>query len=245
MTSALETRMKEQYENRTRYMLPRRTYTIIRCDGRAFHTYTRHMDRPMDLKLMDCMAGAAVALCEEAQGAQFGFTQSDEISVLLTDFAKPTTSAWFDGNIQKICSISAAVVTARFNKLAGYVNSEAQFDARVFTIPDPVEVENYFICRQKDAERNSVQMVAQHHYPHSSLVGVDRPGQLDKIYAAGDNWNNYPARFRRGTGITYGQCDADPRRFVDGWDYAAVPIFTADRNWLTSRVPRQWAEDQQ
>ena len=80
--------------------------------------------------------------------------------MLLTDFATITTEAWFDGNLQKIVSVSASVVTQRFNKQHGWYG-DAQFDARVFTIPDPVEVENYFIWRQQDATRNSIQGIAQ------------------------------------------------------------------------------------
>src|SRR6185503_13990478 len=107
MNNSLGDRMKRQYEDRTRVMLPRRTYTIIRVDGKAFHTFTRHCEKPNDKALAHALDGAARRLCEEAQGAQLAYLQSDEISVLLTDFMLPTTDAWFDGNLQKIVSVSA------------------------------------------------------------------------------------------------------------------------------------------
>jgi tRNA(His) guanylyltransferase len=116
---SLGDRMKGQYEDRARFMLPRRTYTIIRCDGKSFHTFTRHCEKPNDAALAGAMDVAASALCREAQGAKLAYVQSDEISVLLTDFALPTTDAWFDGNVQKMVSVAASVVTEAFNRAHG------------------------------------------------------------------------------------------------------------------------------
>lgn len=116
MNDALGDRMKGQYEDRTRVMLPRRTYTIIRLDGKAFHTYTRRLQKPFDKGLYQDMDNAIISIMSEIQGAVFAYTQSDEISILLTDFATPQTSAWFDGNLQKICSVSASLITSEFNR---------------------------------------------------------------------------------------------------------------------------------
>ena len=91
---SLGDRMKEYYENRTRIYLPRRTYTIIRIDGKAFHTYTRGLQRPFDEVFMGDMDNTACYLCKNIQGVKFGFVQSDEISLLLTDFDALTTEAW-------------------------------------------------------------------------------------------------------------------------------------------------------
>ena len=166
MKDDLGTRMKTQYEQRTRTWLPRRTYTIIRLDGKAFHTFTRGMERPYDERFMNAMDYTAMHLCLDIQGAVMAYVQSDEISILLTDFDKITTDAWFDGQVQKIVSVSASMATAFFNSYINYDTDDSQkkmafFDARVFTIPDPVEVENYFVWRQKDAVRNSLAMHAQ------------------------------------------------------------------------------------
>lgn len=165
MNDNLGNRMKDQYEDRTRFFLPRRTYTIIRIDGKAFHTYTARMEKPFDYALMVRMAGAAKTLCAEAQAARFAYLQSDECSILLTDFERIASEAWFDGNIQKIASVSASIFTAAF------ADPYARFDARVFTIPDRIEVENYFIWRQKDWFRNAVQMMAQSLYSQKQLHG--------------------------------------------------------------------------
>lgn len=227
MRDDLGTRMKEQYENRTRYFLPRRSYTIVRIDGKSFHTYTRKLPRPYDLQLMQDMADTAKYLCENMQGASFAFVQSDEISVLLTDFAKDLTSAWFDGNIQKIASISASLATAKFNQLRP-TGGLAQFDARCFTIPDPVEVQNYFVWRQKDATRNSVSMAAQSVYSHKQLLGKSQKEMQELLFQKGINWNDYPATFKRGQGIF---------RTETGWVVVEVPVFTRDRDFLKQVVP--------
>jgi tRNA(His) 5'-end guanylyltransferase len=116
MRDELGDRMKKNYENRTRILLPRRTYTVIRVDGKAFHTYTKGCERPFDAGLIADMNATAEYLCKNIQGAVIGFVQSDEISILMTDFATHQTDAWFDGNIQKIVSIAASMATAKFNQ---------------------------------------------------------------------------------------------------------------------------------
>ncbi len=200
MKDALGDRIKSQYENRTRYFLPRRTYTIIRLDGKAFHTYTKGCERPFDTALIHAMNETANFLCQEIQGAKMAFVQSDEISILLTDFEKPTTSAWYDGNIQKITSISAALASAYFNKIRNEQGIEklAFFDSRVFTIPDRTEVENYFIWRQNDCVRNSISMLAQSLYTHKELLGKSSNDLQELIFQKGQNWNDYPIRLKRG-----------------------------------------------
>lgn len=117
MQTKISIRMKTFYERVTRIFLPRRAYTIIRVDGKAFHTYTRGLEQPFDIDFVDDMDATAKYLCEHIQGAKCAFVQSDEISILLTDFDKLTTSAWFDNNLQKMCSISASLATAAFNHL--------------------------------------------------------------------------------------------------------------------------------
>ncbi len=215
MKDQLGDRMKSYYEDRTRNFLPRRTFTIIRIDGKAFHTYTRGLTRPFDQGLIDDMNETTKYLCENIQGAKFGYVQSDEISLLLTDFEKVTTDAWFDGNIQKMASISASMATAKFNelrmlrfineiKLNGVSNvnqSSALFDSRVFTIPAEEEVINYFIWRQQDATRNSISSVAQSLYSHKELNGKSTDEMQEMIFQKGQNWNDYPIGQKRGRAV--------------------------------------------
>jgi len=204
MKDELGERIKSQYEHRTRFSVPRRTYTIIRLDGKAFHTYTKGLEKPFDINLIEDMDKSVVSIMSEIQGAQFAYVQSDEISILLTDFEKPTTDAWFDGNIQKIVSVSASLITAEFNKfrtqrfidhksinVIGGEYELAYFDSRVFTIPDPTEVMNYFIWRNNDAARNSVSMVAQSLYSHKELQSKSTVEMQEMIFQKGINWSTY------------------------------------------------------
>ncbi len=234
MKDAIGDRMKSYYEDRTRLFLPRRTYSIIRVDGKAFHTYTKGLIRPFDDQLMTDMDLTAAYLCKSIQGTKFAFVQSDEISILLTDFDELATDAWFDGNIQKIVSISASLATAVFNQLRP--SKIALFDSRVFTIPSKVEVENYFIWRQQDTTRNSISAVAQSLYSHKELEGKNTDEQQEMIFQKGTNWNDYAPKYKRGRIIVreaYEKEGAQRSR----WISQEPPIFTQNREFLSSMVP--------
>lgn len=240
MKDALGDRIKSQYENRTRYFLPRRTYTIIRLDGKAFHNYTKDCERPFDKVLIYAMDETANFLCQEIQGARMAFVQSDEISILLTDFEKPTTAAWYDGNIQKITSISAAMATACFNRKRQEQGFDklAFFDSRVFTIPDQTEVENYFIWRQNDCVRNSISMLAQSLYTHKELLGKSSNDLQELIFQKGHNWNDYPVRLKRGglsLRTSYLKGDVTRHR----WENNGAIWFSKERSLLQELIPNR------
>ena len=114
--TTLGDRMKNNYENITRYYLTRRMPVIIRLDGRNFHTFTRGFKKPFDDILVSTMQDTMKYLCENIQGCVLGYTQSDEISLVLNDYAEITTDAWFGNNLQKMCSVSASMATLAFNK---------------------------------------------------------------------------------------------------------------------------------
>lgn len=114
--TTLGDRMKNNYENITRYYLTRRMPVIIRLDMKAGHTFTRDMKKPFDDIFVKTMQDTMKYLCENIQGCVLGYTQSDEISLVLTDYAELTTDAWFGNNLQKMCSVSASMATLAFNK---------------------------------------------------------------------------------------------------------------------------------
>lgn len=111
---SLGDRMK-RYEKVTKSKLIPRSYAVIRIDGKAFHTYTKGFDKPWDRMVTDAMEETMRYLCSNIQGVKYGYYQSDEISLVLTDFDNHETSAWFDNDIQKIVSVSASLATAKFN----------------------------------------------------------------------------------------------------------------------------------
>lgn len=114
---SINDRMKDYYEKRNRNFLIRRMPVIIRIDGKAFHTYTKGMDKPFDAGLISDMQQTTKYLCENIQGCKFGYVQSDEISLLLTDYDTLQTDAWFDYCQNKMESISASLATGIVNHL--------------------------------------------------------------------------------------------------------------------------------
>lgn len=222
-------RMKEFYEAVPKTRLVRRTPVAIRIDGKAFHTFTRGFEKPFDEVLGRAMRETMKYLCENIQGCVLGYTQSDEITLILIDYKKLTSSAWFDYEVQKMCSIAASMATMAFNNAFAkevrewglqndFPNTETwsiekislwnkycegckgtMFDARVFNIPKE-EVANLIYWRQLDATRNSIQMVGQANFSHSELQNKSCNVIQDMLFQKRDiNWNDFPTHLKRGS----------------------------------------------
>ena len=114
MSISLSERIK-MYEYAYSYNLPIRTPCIIRCDGKAFRTFTKGFKYPFSILLRYCMIEAARHLCENVQNTQLAYVQSDEISLLLVERGEDTQN-WFGKSINKMVSISASICTNGFNK---------------------------------------------------------------------------------------------------------------------------------
>lgn len=203
-TDELGDRLKTEYEFATRTYLPKRTHTIIRLDGNAFHTYTRGLPKPFDETLHEDLVSATAFLCAKISGVQLAYVQSDEVSLLVTDFANPGTQPWFGGNVQKMASVSASMLTAKFNELRNLGFGElgerlAFFDSRVFTIEDPDDVTAYFQWRRIDATRNSVSGLARVHLSHREVQGMSTAELKEVMLARGVSWFKTDPRFRYGT----------------------------------------------
>jgi tRNA(His) guanylyltransferase len=243
-STGLGDRMKA-YEAATRFVLPRRTLSILRVDGRSFHQYLRDAERPFDLVFMNQMDAVAADLCQEISGAVFAYSQSDEISVLVADFGSVHAEPWFGGGVQKIASVAASVATASLNRARWSDYSSfrlAMFDARVFTIPDPVEVANYFLWRQRDAVRNSVSMAAQAHFPHRRLQGLSG-GQMQELLwrEKGVNWNDYPDAAKRGRVCVRVTAPAAVT-YTDKRDQQEHTTTAVRSRWVSSAAPNFKAE---
>lgn len=204
-------RMKEYYEQIPKTKLMRRTPVIIRLDGKAFHTFTRGFNKPFDEVLMQTMQETTKYLCENIQGCVLGYTQSDEITLVLIDYQTFDTAAWYDYEVQKMCSVSASMATMQFNRLfekyasvdpdryRKALNAGAMFDSRVFNIPKE-EVTNCIYWRQLDASRNSIEMVGQANFSHKELHKKSCNDIQDMLMLQkGINWNNFPIPQKRGT----------------------------------------------
>jgi tRNA(His) 5'-end guanylyltransferase len=128
----LGTRMKEFYEGVPKTRLMRRTPVAIRIDGKAFHTFTRGFQKPFDEVLVKSMQETTKYLCEHIQGCVLGYTQSDEITLILVDYKRLDSSAWFDYEVQKLCSISASMATMAFNRYFANEYERWHFDHIMF-----------------------------------------------------------------------------------------------------------------
>ena len=247
MKDELGDRIKSFYEDRYRFYLTRRTPVIIRLDGNAFHTFTKGLEKPFDKDFMLIMQKTCKYLCENIQGCVGGYVQSDEISLLLIDYKNLNSDAWFDYNLQKIVSIAAAKATLAFNKYVDYVAytddsprcweyrmDKATFDARAFNIPEE-EVCNYFIWRQKDATRNSINSLAQAHFSHSKLQGKSLSEVQDMLINIGINWNDLPTEQKRGSFIR--KYEEFHTNVAERWIIDKnMPILTERRNYIEELI---------
>ena len=176
--------------------------TLVRLDGRAFHTFTRGLARPFDARLSRAMVETAKFLVDKTH-ASIAYTQSDEISLAFPnrDLASPLL---FDGRTQKLCSILAAMATAKFNQeITAHIPEKAHllplFDARVWVVSNLDLAAEHFLWRETDATRNSLTMAAHAYYSHKELHKAGYAQKHEMLHAKGINWNDYPAFFKRGT----------------------------------------------
>lgn len=257
-------RMKEYYEQIPKTKLMRRCPVIIRIDGKAFHSFTKRFKRPFDDVLIESMQQTMKYLCENIQGCVLGYHQSDEISLVLVDYQKLTSDAWFDYEVQKICSIAASMATMIFNKIfekncieysrvvpntelgrevmdaySKAVEKGAMFDARCFNIPKE-EVTNYIYWRQLDATRNSIQMVGQANFSHKELYGKSCNQIQDMLMTQRKiNWNDFPVYQKRGS-----CCIKERYSTVDLGTYTgSVDAFTRTHWIIDKEIPIFRGED--
>ena len=133
-------RMKE-YEAVNEFKLVNNMPVIIRLDGRAFHTFTKGFTKPFDFDFNNCMHYTMKRLCENIPNCVFGYTQSDEITLVLVNDFNPNSCAWFDNNLQKIASISASMATWIFNKSFLLAINEYDFQWRCSLTPQSCEIQ--------------------------------------------------------------------------------------------------------
>lgn len=257
---ALGDRMKG-HEGRFKYYLPRKAYTIIRLDGRSFSKFTKSCEKPFDRELMTVMQTTMLELCKQIQTCKMGYTQSDEITLVLTDVDSRDTEAWFDGSLNKILSISAAIATAEFNKawqamkLAKYIEDIpdacisiheiyeliqkfiaklqlGHFDSRAYSLADPWEVFNSVLWRTQDCTKNSIQMVAQALYPKAERSALHCKNTAQLHDLIHDKGQNW------NDFPTDCKRGSFAIRGEDGWFVDTEgPILSQDKDYFFSRLP--------
>lgn len=240
------------YEAVSKTKLTNRTPVIIRLDGKAFHTWTKKLhtaaDDPFDEMMHNMMVVATQHIMANVQNAEIAYTQSDEISILLNDWKTLSTQQWYGNNVQKMVSVTAAAAAAAFNYIAvaeGYIHCMddlALFDSRAFNIPKD-EVNNYFVWRQQDATRNSINMLGQYHFSHKEMHGKNVSQVQDMLMLSLDdddgeplniNWNDLDTWKKRGTCVMKNPDSFDSRtRWSIDED---IPIFTADTDYINRHL---------
>lgn len=247
--NAFDERMK-RYEAVTDISLTRRCPVVMRLDGNHFHTFTRGFEKPFDMILIRTMQKTMKALCESIQGVVFGYVESDEITLVLCDYQTIDTAAWFDYRLEKICSVGASMASRYFNKFfIETVNEEmaksentcrnfdvytrkffcADFDCRAFNVPKE-DVCNNILWRQRDAEKNSIQMLAQSLYKQKEINGISTKKLQDKMFTEkGINWNDLPIPCKRGSACIR---DNTGKWYID----YEMPILSENRDYVEKQI---------
>lgn len=197
------------YRGLTDYKLLPGSYVIVMLDGRSFSKLIKNkFNKPFDDNFIDMMNETAKYVCENVQGCKLAYVQSDEISLVLTDFDTPTTDTFFGYRLCKMQSIIASLATAKFNQLMTVYNLSKncyenkleddeetiynvkqaiekisksnlmQFDCKCWNVPSINDVFAWFLYRQIDCVRNSKQQTAQTYLPHKMLLKLDTDAQI-------------------------------------------------------------------
>lgn len=226
--SDISNRMK-RYEEVSKVKLMRRTPVIVRLDGKAFHTFTKTIkaEKPYCDKLKKCFVNSIINIFNDVQGLKLAYCQSDEVSLLLTDYSTIKTEAYFDYNVQKITSVISSMFSVFFyiEVLKHFdLSINPFFDCRCFNVPKE-DIVNYFIWRQKDATRNSISSFSQSMFSHKKLQGLNSDELQDLMFIDyGFNWNDVDIWKKRG----YCIYKKEGEIFVDN----EMPVLTNDRLYI-------------
>jgi len=205
----------EYFRSLTDYRLMPNSYVLVMLDGRSFSSkIKKKFAKPFDDDFIDMMDETAKYLVKNVQGCKFAYTQSDEITLVITDFETPTTDSFFGYRLTKILSIVASMATAKFNNLmmqyelrtsieGSQVIAEKiglyEFDCKAWNVPTYNDVVAWLLYRQNDCIRNSKAQTAQTFFPHKELMGLLVDQQIEKLKEYnGEDWDKYPDRWKFG-----------------------------------------------
>jgi tRNA(His) guanylyltransferase len=240
--TSLGDRMKRYEASGESYLVPR-TPLMLRLDGKGFSKFTKGLKKPMDENLRKCMEYASYQLVKQIEGCRFAYTQSDEITLILVDYASRESQPWFNYRASKVLTIAASICTSAFIKAAlCYLPDHLVkkgfplFDARAWNLPKE-EVCNAVIWRQQDATRNAIQSLGHAHFSHKELHNKNCGEIQDMLFLQkGINFNDEPTYYKRGLSLYRINCEVDTpegvvirKRIVSDED---MPILTKDRNYV-------------
>lgn len=180
----------EYYRSKTDYTVSKENYILVMLDGRSFSKIIKkNFELPFDDTFIDLMNRTAAYVCKNVQGVKFAYTQSDEISLLITAFGE-REDLFFGGRLVKMLSIIPGLATAYFNKNLPKDLPLIQFDAKVWEVPTQNDAFAWFLYRQNDCIRNSKLQHAQYYFSHNALKGLGQDEQVEKVLKEkGVDWN--------------------------------------------------------
>lgn len=246
----------KQYEGAYDQRIINRLPVVIRCDGKGFSKWTKRIkaEKPFDESLSIVMGAALKGAASAIEGCLFGYTQSDEMTLVLRNDQSLESTPWFGNRLQKMCSVVSSMVTAHFNQAALRTFDDwgetgpplAYFDTRVFAVPYIDEAINCLYWRQNDAVKNSISAacyyevgkVAGKKTARKLMHGLNQKQQQELLFQkTGINWNDYPTKFKRGLGcrrvlrsVSIGDNDNVVR---SSWELdLELPTFTKNREYL-------------
>ena len=245
----------------------------IRLDGRVFHTFTKGFQKPFDEILMKSMQETMQYLCENIQDCVFGYTQSDEITLILVDYKNLTSTAWFDYDVQKVCSIAASMATMAFNNIfSKYVKKfdlelayndngvDTEENRKLLEIYTKAinkgamfdarcfnipkeEVANLIYWRQLDAMRNSVQAVGQANFSYKELQGKSCADIKEMLKEKGIDWDSLPLEYQRGSCCVKNVITVKKEQIV--FPSGKKTVVPTVRLRDTSKLERAWVIDKE
>ena len=247
---SLEERMK-RYEAVSDNLLPIRVPVIIRLDGWHFKSFTKGLEKPFDLVFRETMVETMLYLCKELPGVAFGYTQSDEISLILCDYQSLETEPWFDSRLNKLLSIPAGMAAVKFNSVFKYISNSvldeakrtiyekkydtAIFDARAFVVPEN-DVVNCIYWRQKDGIRNSIENVGQTYINKKKLHKKNNTEIIEMLKEKDIIWDDYDTWLTRGA-CAVKELDEGKGKMVWKID-KNIPVFKDEgRDYVSKWIP--------
>ena len=197
--------MRVYEESLDQYILPD-MFIAVRLDGRSFTSLTKKMnfEKPFDVKFRDMMVDTVKALMEAGFRVVYGFTQSDEISLL---FHKDENT--FSRKVRKINTTLAGEASGTFSLALGEV---ATFDSRVIPLPNEKKLADYFAWRQEDAKRNALQgycywtLRKEGKTASQAARILNKQGfkfKIDLLEERGINFDEVPKWQRHGVGVYF------------------------------------------
>lgn len=248
-TRTLEERMKD-YENVYKIHLDYGTPKIIRLDMRSGKNFTKGLDKPFDKFFSHCMVETTKQLCAHIPGARLGYTQSDEITIVVKDINKTNQKVgFFNNSLTKITSVVASLCTSIFNKIwteevaklskegkstKGYIDKIflGVFDCRFFEVPNETEIMNNLLWRQNDCYRNAVNAAAIEYFSQKELEGKNTQEKINMLEQVGHSFQTMPMKFSKGI-VCYKIPESrnNVERFK--WEDTVAPSFKSNLQFIT------------